>query len=65
MATLLDNDPMPQKGEYFGEQMENVPYSYLFWLEGQPFCRPDVEAYIEYNRDVLDKERKEAESRKY
>lgn len=38
--------------------MENVPYWHLLWLDGQPFCNPAVQRYINENRDVLEVEKK-------
>ena len=48
---------MPQ-GKFKGQPMENVPYWHLLWLENQPYCRKDVNQYIEENRDVLELEKK-------
>lgn len=57
IMSLQDTDPMPQ-GKYKGQQMANVPYWHLLWLEQQPFCRKDVKQYVEENRDVLEVEQK-------
>jgi len=46
MALLKDSDPMPFKGKFHGEKMEDVPYWYLFWLEDQKYCPDDVKLYI-------------------
>lgn len=64
MATLTDNSPMPQ-GKFKGDKMIDVPYWHLLWLADQPFCRADVLEYVNDNRDVLEKEQKEADKRKY
>lgn len=40
---------MPQ-GKFKGQPMENVPYWYLLWLDGKPFCNRDVQKYIDENR---------------
>lgn len=47
---------MPQ-GKFKGQPMENVPYWHLLWLDGQPFCNPAVQRYINENRDVLEIEK--------
>lgn len=47
---------MPQ-GKFKGQPMENVPYWHLLWLDGQPFCNPAVQRYIDENRDVLEVEK--------
>lgn len=39
---------MPQ-GKFKGQPMENVPYWHLLWLDGQPFCNPAVQRYIDEN----------------
>lgn len=54
---LNDKSPMPQ-GKFKGQPMENVPYWHLLWLDGQPFCNPAVQRYIDENRDVLEVEKK-------
>lgn len=54
---LNDKSPMPQD-KFKGQQMENVPYWHLLWLENQPYCRKYVKQYIEENRDVLELEKK-------
>ena len=64
MTKLTDGDPMPVKGKYFGVQMEDVTYWYLFWLEEQPNCPENVKAYIEENRDVLKIEEQRANKNK-
>ena len=48
---------MPQS-KFKGQPMENVPYWYLLWLDGKPFCNRDVQKYIDENRDVLELEKK-------
>lgn len=47
---------MPQ-GKFKGQPMENVSYWHLLWLDGQPFCNPAVQRYIDENRDVLEVEK--------
>lgn len=54
---LNDKSPMPQ-GKFKGQPMENVPYWYLLWLDGKPFCNRNVQKYIDENRDVLELEKK-------
>lgn len=59
MATpLRDKDPMPF-GQHAGRPMQKVPASYLDWLDGQSWLStkyPEVKAYIDHNRAVIDKE---------
>lgn len=57
---LTDKSPMPF-GKYRGSYMGNLPAHYLDWLHGQSWLEdwPDVLAYIERNRDVIDKELEE------
>ena len=57
MTNLTDKCPMSQ-GKFKGQPMENVPYWHLLWLDGQPFCNPRVQVYINENRDVLLEEQK-------
>lgn len=53
---LTDESPMPF-GKYKGENMEDVPASYLLWLYGNNVCSGVVKRYIQDNHDVLIKER--------
>lgn len=58
MKELTDTDPMPW-GKHKGQQMQDVPASYLCWLWGQGkktdrSCQ--VEDYIRRNLTVLAKE---------
>lgn len=55
---LKDTDLMPF-GKYQGEEMQDVPASYLIWLYESTKCNERIKAYIEENRDVLDFEVKE------
>ena len=57
MNKLIDDDKMPF-GKYKRERMDTVPASYLVWLQEQEWIkdRPGVKQYIEYNRNVIDKE---------
>ena len=54
---LADKDKMPF-GEHKGKLMKHVPASYLDWLDGQDWISkwPQVKAYIDHNRAVIDKE---------
>lgn len=56
-AELQDTSPMPF-GKYKGEQMQDVPASYLCWLWGEKksdhVC--PVADYIRRNLTVLEKE---------
>lgn len=51
-------NPQCRKVSLRGQPMENVPYWHLLWLDGQPFCNPAVQRYIDENRDVLEVEKK-------
>lgn len=46
-------------GKFKGEKMENVPYWHLLWFADQPYCPADVLEYVNDNRDVLEKEKKD------
>lgn len=52
---LRDDDPMPF-GKHKDTQMDEVPASYLDYIHGQDWIKkwPDVLAYIEENRDLID-----------
>ena len=55
---LEDNDLMPF-GKHKGKKMKDVPARYLLWIYDQPWSLqkyPQVDAYIHYNFDVLEKE---------
>lgn len=64
MEKLNDNSPMPQKGKFKGEEMQNVPYWHLLWLNDQDFCLKSVKQYIAENMDVLLEEQKRANRNK-
>ena len=49
---LQDHNLMPF-GKYKGTKMENVPASYLLWLNSQENCQADVKEYIQENMNVL------------
>jgi uncharacterized protein (DUF3820 family) len=58
MKELRDTNPMPF-GKYEGEEMQDVPASYLHWLwvngkEHDKLC--PVADYIRRNKTVLEKE---------
>lgn len=63
MAKLTDTDPMPY-GKFKGDQMQNVPYWHLLWLYDNGKANPEVKAYIEDNKEVLEAERKRANQNK-
>lgn len=46
-------------GKFKGEKMGNVPYWHLLWFADQPYCPADVLEYVNDNRDVLEKEKKD------
>lgn len=54
---LGDKDQMPM-GTFKGKPMKDVPAWYLDWLSEQDWIGkwPQVEAYIDHNRAVIDKE---------
>ncbi|MBN2668774.1 MAG: DUF3820 family protein [Bacteroidales bacterium] len=53
---MKDFDLMPF-GKYKGHKMANIPASYLIWLYDKGGLKDEaVKAYIEENREVLDKE---------
>lgn len=49
---LTDTSPMPW-GKHQGQQMQNVPASYLIWLYENDKCSADVKAYIFNNLETL------------
>ena len=57
---MTDADLMPF-GKHRGKRMEDVPAGYLDWVHGQDWIDewPDVKAYIEDNRSVIDSELRE------
>lgn len=55
MRLLTDNDLMPF-GIYKDIKMANVPSEYLAWLYENDKSNPEVDAYIEYNLDVISKD---------
>lgn len=63
MANLTDESLMPW-GKYQGDEMINVPASYLIWLYDNNKCSGDVKAYIEDNYDVLNEEVQRASQNK-
>lgn len=50
--SLTDDSLMPF-GKFKGEEMINVPASYLIWLYDNDKCSGEVKEYIEDNLDVL------------
>lgn len=60
---LTDTDPMPIGKKFLGEEMQDVPASYLLWLWDQNVDKfkagnlkgnmKDVMDYIEDNLDIL------------
>lgn len=64
MATpLKDKDPMPF-GAHKGKPMGEVPAEYLDYISGQDWLSkwPQVKAYIDHNRAVIDKELEDPKS---
>ena len=55
MVNLTDESPMPW-GKYKGEQMINIPASYLIWCYDNGKCSGDVKEYIKDNYNVLNEE---------
>lgn len=62
---LSDESIMPW-GKFKGEELQDVPAHYLFWLERENQSKKDrskfvnsLLVYIEENRDVLNKEIKQ------
>ena len=49
---LQDSDPFPF-GEYAGCAMEDVPASYLLFIEQQETLPPAVQGYIDWARSCL------------
>lgn len=68
---LTETDLMPF-GKYKGEEMQDVPASYLLWLRDEMSGRTmydgsdnqKVAEYIEENLDVLEKEVEEEDAKK-
>lgn len=60
MAAITDNTPMPW-GKYKGQKMINVPASYLLYLNTSGKCPPNMMAYINDNKEVLDEEMRRAD----
>ena len=52
---MEDTDLMPF-GKFKGDQMQNVPASYLLWLERENKCFGKVKSYIDENMECLLKE---------
>jgi len=53
--TLTDESPMPW-GKYKGTAMCNVPATYLIWIYDNDKIDKPVREYVEDNRELLDKE---------
>jgi uncharacterized protein (DUF3820 family) len=64
MSRLTDDSPMPF-GKHKGEQMQDVPASYLLWLYDSKLENQLVKNYIEENMEVLQEEDIESTSSKY
>jgi len=60
---LADKDKMPF-GKHEGKPMKDVPAEYLDWLSEQDWLSkwPRVQAYIDHNRAVIDKELEDPEA---
>lgn len=60
---LTDTCPMPH-GKHKGTAMQDVPASYLIWYDREAtYKAPEVIAYIDDNRDVLQIELKKQSRR--
>jgi uncharacterized protein (DUF3820 family) len=55
---LEDTDLMPW-GKYKGQEMQDVPATYLIWLLENEKCSGDVKNYILENKEVLELEIKQ------
>ena len=56
---LKDSDRCPIKGKHFGDKMEDVPASYLFFIDNQPWCKakyPEIKDYVKRNLKALQDE---------
>lgn len=53
----LEDDSIMPWGKHQGQEMQDVPASYLLWLYDNEKCSGEVKAYIEDNLDVLRKEK--------
>lgn len=53
---LTDASLMPF-GKYKGQELINVPASYLLWAYDQEWCRGPIKEYIKDNLDALKKEK--------
>jgi uncharacterized protein (DUF3820 family) len=60
---MTDKDPMPF-GKYKGEKICNVPASHLLWLYNQGSLYGALKAYIEDNKELLEKEKSDDEKQK-
>jgi hypothetical protein len=61
MAEFTDETPMPF-GKHKDTKLEKVPADYLLWLADQPgFAErnPELSAYVEKNRALLDDEQQD------
>ena len=52
---MKDTDLMPF-GKFKGEEMQNVPASYLIWLFENNKCTHQVRNYVVENMEVLESE---------
>jgi uncharacterized protein (DUF3820 family) len=55
MNALTDTDKMPF-GKWQGTAMQDVPASYLVWLDGQGCDHPGVRAYIKESWSAIKSE---------
>ena len=61
MAAFTDETPMPF-GKHKGAPLKDVPADYLLWLadqDGFAERNPELSAYVEKNRALLDDEQEE------
>lgn len=64
MEKLTDKCLMPF-GQYKGQQLANVPASYLLWAYDNLNLQHNLKTYIDENRDALKAEKKRADREKY
>jgi len=57
MEILTDTSPMPF-GQFMGDDMEDVPASYLLWLYDNNKCNDAVRLYVKDNYEVLQEQSK-------
>ena len=55
MEKLTDQTKMPF-GKYKGDKLANVPSEYLLWIYDNYDLKPELKAYIDDNRAVLQQE---------